>query len=63
MVRPPPRSGEQNQLGLGWGMSQGGPLSWEGRTGWGGGWLGVEERWAALGPGGHSSDSGVLARR
>lgn len=62
-VRPPPRSGEQNQLGLGWGMSQGGPLSREGRTGWDGGWLGVEERRAVRGAGGHSSDSGVLARR
>lgn len=44
-------------------MSQGGPLSREGRSGWDGGWLGVEERRAVRGTGGHSSDSGVLARR
>lgn len=45
MVRPPPRSREPNWLGLGWGMRQGGHLSWEGWPGWDGGWLGMEERW------------------
>lgn len=29
MARPPLRSGEQNRLGLGWGLTQGRPLSWE----------------------------------